>query len=122
MGTFVGLGAIFSDQLERIAGYLIPWAAAATAAIITLFVAYIAYQVLLRALLIRRFRMARVRADELREMMEAGVNPPGLDLRHPLDLEGFPYVIPGALLLSPSDIETRSQEIPEGREVIAYCS
>jgi len=122
VGTFVGLGAIFSDQLERIAGYLVPWAAAATAAIITLLLAYIAYQVRLRALLIRRLRMARVRADELREMMEAGVNPPGLDLRHPLDLESFPYVIPGAVLLPQSDIETRSHEIPEGQDVIAYCS
>ena len=37
VGTFVGLGAIFSDQLERIAGYLGPRAAAATAAIIALF-------------------------------------------------------------------------------------
>lgn len=122
VGTFVGLGAIFSDQLERIAGYLAPWAAAAGAAIIALFVAYIAYKLVLRALLIRRLRMARVTADELREMMEAGLNPMVVDLRHLLDINSFPFVIPGAVLLSPSDIETRSHGIPEGQEVIVYCS
>lgn len=118
----MGLGAIFSDQLERIAGYLVPWATAATAAIIALFMVYIAYKLLMRAFLIRRLRMARVTADELREMMEAGANPLELDQRHPLDLESFPYVIPGAVLLSPSDIKNRSHEIPEGQEVIANCS
>ena len=66
--------------------------------------------------------MARVTADDLREMMGAGANPLVVDLRHPLDIESFPYVIPGAVLLSPGDIENRSHEIPEGQEVIAYCS
>lgn len=122
VGTFVGLGAIFSDQLERFADYLTPWAAVAGAAIIALFVVYIGYKLLLRALLIRRLRMARVTPDELREMMEAGVNPLVVDLRHPLDIDTFPYVIPGAVLLSPNDIETGSHEIAEGQEVILYCS
>lgn len=122
VGTFVGLGAIFSDQLERIAGYLAPWATAVGAAIIALFMAYIGYKLLLRALLLRRLRMARVTADELREMMNAGVNPLVADLRHPLDIKSFPYVIPGAVLLSPTDIETRSHEFSEGQEVILYCS
>ena len=56
VGTIVGLGAIFSDQLERIAKYLAPWGLAVAAAIIALFMAYIGYKLLLRALLIRRLR------------------------------------------------------------------
>lgn len=122
VGTFVGLGAIFSDQLERIAGFLIPWAAAVGTAIFALFVVYIGYKLLLRTLLIRRLRMARVTVDELREMMEANVNPLVVDLRHPLDINSFPYVIPGAVVLSPDDTETRSHDFPEGQEVILYCS
>ena len=122
VGTIVGLGAIFSDQLERIAQYLAPWGLAVGAAIIALFMGYIGYKLLLRALLIRRLRIARVTADELREMMDAGVKPLVVDLRHPLDLKNFPYIIPGAELLSPTDFGSPPHEILEGREVILYCS
>lgn len=122
VGTFVALGAIFSGQLERLAEYLVPWAAAAGAAMIALFAAYIGYKLLRRALLIRRLRMARVTADELRGMMESGAKPLVIDLRHPFDIASFPYVIPGAVLLSPNDIENGSHEIAEGQEVIVYCS
>ncbi len=122
VGTLVGLGAIFSDQLERIAGYLAPWGLAVGAAILALFMAYIGYKFLLRALLIRRLRIARVTADELREMMEGGVKPLVVDLRHPLDIKTFPYVIPGAKLLSLTDFGPPTPEILEGQEVILYCS
>ena len=61
-------------------------------------------------------------ADDLWEMMEAGVKPLVVDLRHPLDIESFPYVIPGAEMLSPTDFGPSTNEILEGQEVILYCS
>ena len=54
--------------------------------------------------------------------MEAGVKPLLVDLRHPLDIQSFPYVIPGAERLSPTDFGSPLPEILEGREVILYCS
>lgn len=122
VGTFVGLGAIFSDQLERITGYLAPLGLAVGIAMIALFMGYIGYKFLLRTILIRRLRIARVTADELWEMMEAGVKPLLVDLRHPLDIQSFPYVIPGAERLSPTDFGSPIPEILEGQEVILYCS
>lgn len=122
VGTLVGLGAIFSNQLERVAANLAPWGVGLGAAILALSIAYFGFKLLFRLLLIRRLRIARVTAGELWEMMEAGAKPLVVDLRHPLDKEAFPYVIPGAEMFSPAEIESPAVEILKGREVILYCS
>ena len=122
VGTLEGLGIIFSDELENITGYLASWGLAVGGAIIALFIAYIGFKFLLRAIFIRRLRMARVTAGELREMMDAGDKPLVVDLRHPLDVDNFPYQIPGAKLLSPTDFGPPTPEFLLGREVILYCS
>jgi rhodanese-related sulfurtransferase len=45
-----------------------------------------------------------------------------VDLRHPLDFRADPMMIPGAVHLSPEELERRSQEIPRDRDVILYCT
>lgn len=122
VGALAGLGIIFSDQLERVTGYLASWGLAVGGTIFGLLMAYIGFKFLMRAIFIRRLRVDRVTTGELRKMMDAGDKPLVVDLRHPLDIEGFPYVIPGAELLSPTDLGPPAPEILEGREVILYCS
>ena len=122
IGTCVGLGALFSDQLEWLSGFVVQGATAFGGLVAALIVGYIAYKLILRTLLIRRLRVARISPDELRQMMEDGGRPVVIDLRHPLDVASSPYGIPGALRMSPEELNQRHHEIPREREVILYCS
>jgi rhodanese-related sulfurtransferase len=45
-----------------------------------------------------------------------------VDLRHALDFEADAVVIPGAVHLSPEELEPHSREIPRDRDVILYCT
>jgi hypothetical protein len=45
-----------------------------------------------------------------------------VDLRTELDVQTTPYVIPGALRISPGDLERRHNEIPRGVEIVLYCT
>ena len=122
VGTFIGLGALFSDQLEQIGIFVAQWAAAVGILAAVIFAGYIGYKLLVRTLMIRKLRIARISADELRRMMDSGDEVMVVDLRHPLDIESAPYSVPGALRMSPEEIDRRHEEIPKGQEVILYCS
>ena len=45
-----------------------------------------------------------------------------VDLRHPLDVDSEPHHIPGALHLSPDDLDARHMEIPRDRDIVLYCT
>ena len=45
-----------------------------------------------------------------------------VDLRTELDVQTTPYVIPGALRISPEDLERRHSEIPREVEIVLYCT
>jgi rhodanese-related sulfurtransferase len=45
-----------------------------------------------------------------------------VDLRHTLDFAVDSVVIPGAVRVSPEELERRWQEIPRDRDVILYCT
>ncbi len=45
-----------------------------------------------------------------------------VDLRHALDVDADPVVIPGAVRVSVQDLEAGRLGFPRDREVILYCS
>ena len=45
-----------------------------------------------------------------------------MDLRHTLDVEADPHHIPGAVILSPDDLDARHHEIPRDRDIVLYCT
>jgi rhodanese-related sulfurtransferase len=45
-----------------------------------------------------------------------------VDLRHALDFLPDPRMLPGAIRITPDELEQRYQEIPRDREVILYCT
>jgi rhodanese-related sulfurtransferase len=66
--------------------------------------------------------VARITPEGLRELLDAGQAVSVLDLRNNLDLEAAPYVIRGAVRMSPEEIERRHHEIPRDRDIVLYCS
>jgi len=45
-----------------------------------------------------------------------------VDLRHPLDILTDARTLPGALQISPEDLEARNQEITRDGEIVLFCT
>ena len=116
------LGYIFSGQLEYLALYLSRLGDVAVVLLALLLAAYILRKHLARRRFERELWMSRITPEDLKAMLDSGEPVAIVDLRHPLDFLPYPQVLPGAIRLSPSDIEQRHNEIPRDREVILYCT
>jgi membrane protein DedA with SNARE-associated domain len=121
-GGFLGLGWLFSDQLERVAeeaarlgGWLLVVLVAGAAG-------YIAWKYFQRQQFLRELRIARITARELKQKLDAGEDVVVVDLRHRIDFEAEPEAIPGALHVPPEEFDARHAEIPRDRELILYCT
>lgn len=121
-GTFTGLGLVFSDQLERLAGAALKLGTWLIVALLAGLAAYIAWKYVQRRRFIRQLRIDRITPDELKQKLDAGEEVVVVDLRHSIDFEGEPMTIPGALQLSPDQLEQRAHEIPRERDIILYCT
>lgn len=120
--SFVGLGYLFSHQLERVAAYAARLGSALVLLLAGAAAAYVLFRYAQRRRLMRRLRVARVSADELNRMLAGGDAVVIVDLRHPLDVGAAPYTIPGALRLAPEEVAHRHHEIPRDRDIILYCT
>ncbi len=70
----------------------------------------------------RELRVARITPEDLHELIEQGLNPFIVDLRHEIDALPDARVIPGAMRLTPAELSARYLEIPHDRDVILYCT
>lgn len=120
--SFVGLGYLFSHQLERVASYATRMGSTMVVLLAGAAAAYVLFKYAQRRRLMRRLRVARVTAEELNGMLAAGDAVMIVDLRHALDVGTAPYTIPGALRLAPEEVDRRHHEIPRDRDVILYCT
>jgi membrane protein DedA with SNARE-associated domain len=121
-GVFMGLGAAFSIRLEAIAEPALRLGEWLGAALLGVLAAYVLWKYAQRRRFLGTLRVARIEAAELKSRIDAGEEILVVDLRHPLDFEAEPHLIPGALRLSPEEIETRHAEIPRDRDVVLYCT
>ncbi len=120
--SFTLLGFIFSKQLDRIvadAHLFSGW-------LLFLFlggvVAYVLYRWRDRERFIRQVKGDRITPDELKHELEAGEHPVIIDLRHPLDVLTDPRTLPGALQISPEDLEARNSEITRDGDIVLFCT
>jgi membrane protein DedA with SNARE-associated domain len=71
---------------------------------------------------IKQVAASRIEPQELHQQMEAGADPFVVDLRHPLDFLTDPRTVPGAVRISPDDLEAHIDGIPRDRDIILYCT
>ncbi len=121
-GAFVGLGFLFSNQLERIVAHTLRTGKWLLAALLAALALYILWKYIKRQRFLRKLRVARISPEELREKLDAGEAIVVVDLRHSLDFEADPRSIPGALRMDTEELAARHQEIPRDRDVILYCT
>jgi membrane protein DedA with SNARE-associated domain len=122
VATFIGVGYVFTDQIEYIAAYSLRWGSWLVMVLLGSLAAYILWKYVQRRRFFYRLRMARISPRELLEKLNAGDEVMIVDLRQPIDIEIVPYVIPGALRMATEELEKRHQEIPRDRDIVLYCS
>jgi membrane protein DedA with SNARE-associated domain len=122
VAVFMGVGYAFSDQLERVVAHAQQLGARLVLLLVVALTGYIGWKYLQRRRFIRQLRIDRITPEELKRKLDAGEDVVVVDLRHSLDFEADPATIPGAIQLSPDQLEQRHQEIPRDRELVLYCT
>lgn len=121
--TFLGLGYLFSSQLEAIAYYAGKLGSLLLVLLLfAVFAAFLVRRYLRRRELLLQLRMARITPEELKQKLDAQEDIAIVDLRHPLDFLPEPYTIPGAIRLPVEELQSRHGEIPRDRDVVLYCT
>jgi membrane protein DedA with SNARE-associated domain/rhodanese-related sulfurtransferase len=119
-GAYLGVGYLFSDQVEEALGYAQQLGSGVLIVLVALFGTWILWKFIRRRRFIKELAVARITPEQLRDRMDAGENPYIIDLRTALDNE-WPSV-PGAVRLSFEDLTANSKKIPRDRDVVLYCS
>ena len=121
-GVFIGVGWVFSRQLEVAADYVARLGSSAVALVVAGLGGYIAWKYVGRQRFLRRIRIARITPEELKARLDAGDDVMIVDLRARIDFDADPSIIPGALHLMTEELEARHREIPRDREIVLYCT
>jgi len=121
-GVSAGVGALFSNQLEQLAGLAGQAGGLLFLTLVGAVAGLLGYKVYLRQNFFRHLRMAKISVDELKRRLDAGDAITVVDVRHPLTLELDPDSIPGAINFNLEEIEHRHLEIPRDRDIVLYCS
>jgi membrane protein DedA with SNARE-associated domain len=121
-GTFLGLGYVFSGQIEYVAEHLAVLGGWVLVLFAGALAAYIAYKVVARQRFLRELRISRITVDELKQKIDAGEDLVIVDLRHSMDFEADPETIPGAFRMDAKELELKNDQLPRDREVVLYCT
>lgn len=120
--AFILPGYLLSDHIERLAEQAERLGSWLAFFFVSGIVAYLVYKYVYRQLLLRKLRIARITAEELKRMMDDGRKLMVVDLRGALDHEADPYTIRGALRMTTDELEQRHHEIPRHQDVILFCA
>jgi len=121
-GSCVVLGYLFSSQLEQLAMSLAQTGGLLAVILVGGLATFVGVKFYQRQKFLRGLRMARITVDELKQKLDAGESLTIVDVRHAMDLEASPHVIPGALHMSLEEIDRRHHEIPRDRDIVLYCA
>ena len=122
IGAFELLGYLFSDQLEDVVAYASRFGGLLVVLLGGGLAAYIGWKYVQRRRFLRSLRVARITPEELKAELEAGADLIIVDLRHLMDDESEPRMLPGALRLPAEELEQRGAELPHNKPLVLYCS
>ncbi|HEX4542148.1 MAG TPA: VTT domain-containing protein [Candidatus Acidoferrum sp.] len=120
--AFLSVGYAFSGQIERVAERLASLGGWLLVLIVGALALYIGYKFVARQRFLHDLRIARITAEELKKKIDSGEELVIVDLRHSLDFEAEPEIIPGALHMDAKELQEKNDRLPRDREVILYCT
>jgi membrane protein DedA with SNARE-associated domain len=121
--AWTGLGYLFSDLIDPIARAVSRLGGVSVPILLALLAGYVGMKCVQRRRFFRSLRMARISPETLKEMMDQESRPMMIvDLRTSVATRELPYTIPGALRITPEELEARHREIPRDAEIVLYCT
>ncbi|HSN05594.1 MAG TPA: VTT domain-containing protein [Nitrospira sp.] len=114
----LGIGYLFSDQIEQAVTYAEQVAPVATGAAIGALVLYVGHKAVSRRRQLRD--VPRITVEELRGKLRTDEPPLLIDLRPHAGAEVEPG-IPSAVLMSLDELIHRHHELPRHRDLVLYC-
>ena len=92
--TYLGLGYLFSDQLERALAAVTEVGGRAFFAALLALAAYVGWKIVQRRRFLRAIALDRITPEELHARLAAGDDVVVVDLRHPAELEADAATVP----------------------------
>lgn len=121
-GSAALVGYVWFHQVEQVVarvssfGHGVLWGGAGV------FAAFALWKYYERRRYYSKLRAARIRPEEVQQMLSQGEDVVIVDLRSRLAVERDPKKLPGALLIPPDEFEQHVERIPRDREIILYCT
>lgn len=120
--VWVGVGFVFSQQLELVASYATRLGDGLVVLVVAAVIGYIGWKFIARQRFLRTIRIARITPEDLKARLDGSEPTIVVDVRDRLDFDREPFIIPGALHLQVEELEARHIEIPRDRDIILYCT
>jgi len=121
-GAYIGAGAIFSRQVDRVLQAMDWFGPRAVAVIALLLAIYIAAKLLHRHSLRRLHGLVRISPEELAELLEAGVDLTIVDARSEVARRSDPRTLPRAIVLADSwPVRELSSQL-RGTKLVTFCT
>lgn len=125
--TYLFAGRFFGDLAKKNAMFFHYLGRFAGVIFVLLVIGFFVQKVWRQRKFLMSVRELRLDARELKYMIDTAVSdgtqvPYIVDLRHPLDYLPDPRVLPGAIRISPGELERQHDVIPRDRDVVLYCT
>ena len=121
IGAYTLFGYIFSKELDRALVYAMGMGQTLLVLATSVLAIYILWKYASRRRLFRQLHTARITPEELKQKLDSGEPVLILDVRHVLDFEADPYIIPGAQRI-PFEQAARHADVLVDREIVVYCT
>jgi len=119
---WICLGYVFTDLIEQVVAEASRLGGRSLLVLLGLLAGYLGVKYVQRQRFLRSLRTARISPEDLKRRLEEKKETMVVDLRTELDVGAMPYVIPGALRISPDELERRHKEIRRDIEIVLYCT
>lgn len=121
-GGYSLLGFVFSRQLDRAIDYALGMGRTLFVLVAGVLSIYILRRYASRRRFMRQLSIDRMEPEELKRKLDRGENVLVIDVRHALDFETDPAIIPGALRIPFEQVEEGRTDVPPDRETVVYCT
>ncbi len=118
--TYLGLGYFFSEQLDATFAFASRLGSGLLLLLPALAALWIGWKLIQRRRFFRMLEAVRIAPEELWNRLNRGEEPFIVDVRG--RLSESPGLIPGSTWIPLEDLVARSNEIPQDREIILFCS
>jgi membrane protein DedA with SNARE-associated domain len=115
-------GFLFADQLTEVATRFTELGGLALAIVIGLLAAFVVAKLIQRHLFLSSLRTRILKPEEVNEKLGSTDALYIIDLRHRLDFNALPYVIPNSVRIPMEHIDKHHDVIPRDRDIVLYCS